>query len=698
LRLDKLLAEQILELIDAQIHKLLGAIQDGRVVLGGSAGSAGGVGDPPAGFWGQLRQANVTYDTAGSRPCASGSAGSDSLVDNLDAIRLGWEICDDAINEDHIDWGFGAGQVSAVDVPFATTSGSIDAANVRDAIEETYAECYGNGGNGLGDHDHSGSGSGGSILDSHMVTGDLILDDGAGDSPHLMFVGGTHDDTARIFLDDSPVAGRGRLIVRIPSDQTQSALEVQDPSETLLFSVSGIGKVRVPDGQLEVLYDGAPPVGYFSLATDETNTVQEIWGLRHGTSQTPLAGFGGRLLFELYNAASSSENAAAIDAAWDNPADGSEDSRLVFNTCTAGSFPDEIARLNETGLVVASGKAIYAGRISAQTVMVGEGCEYDKLAEGVAAANSLGPPTANSRWDILILGDTTESGGSIGIPQYCDVCGIGDPVIDMGANVIEMGADSSVQNLIIEGMASHVIGGNGVANVELRNVKAIIKPSGLYSFHFRGASTVRFLNCIAETTSSGSDSYGFYFRGTTQATLINCVADDVNGFDTALGADDTTTVTTLGGRFVADDDDVWVAAGATWNHLASGADPSNITILGTSTALPQADPRLPAGAIILWDNSDVAPSGYTRVAGADDRYLYAVAAGAGGTGGNATHSHALESVDYANWQRDISILSDASGFLGTAAAGADTLPFYGPNTTSVNTDPLLYKVLVCEKD
>jgi len=153
LRLDKLLAEQILELIDTQTHKLLGAIQDGRVVLGGSAGSAGGVGDPPAGFWGQLRQANVTYDTAGNiRACASGSAGSNSLVDNLDAIRLGWEMCNDAIGERHIDWGTGAGQVSAVDVPFQTTSGSIDATNVRDAIEETYAECYGNGGNGVGTH------------------------------------------------------------------------------------------------------------------------------------------------------------------------------------------------------------------------------------------------------------------------------------------------------------------------------------------------------------------------------------------------------------------------------------------------------------------------------------------------------------------------------------------------------------------
>lgn len=133
------LGEQILALIKVQSYSLLGAIQDNKTVLGGSAGSGGGVGDPPAGFVGQLTQSNITFDTAGSsRACSAGSAGSSSLVDNLDAIRLGLEICDDAIQERHIDWGTGSNQISAVDVPFATTSGSISATNVRDAIEEVF--------------------------------------------------------------------------------------------------------------------------------------------------------------------------------------------------------------------------------------------------------------------------------------------------------------------------------------------------------------------------------------------------------------------------------------------------------------------------------------------------------------------------------------------------------------------------------
>lgn len=149
MRLEKRLAETIFDIIEKREHRYLGAMQDGRVVLGGTGGSDGGIGEPPGGFWGQLIQTRVTYDTtAGSRACSAGSAGSSSLVDNLDKIRLGQEICADAIKDWHIDWGTGGSQVSAVDVPFASTSGSISATNVRDAIEETYIESGGGTGGG----------------------------------------------------------------------------------------------------------------------------------------------------------------------------------------------------------------------------------------------------------------------------------------------------------------------------------------------------------------------------------------------------------------------------------------------------------------------------------------------------------------------------------------------------------------------
>jgi len=143
------LSEQILALIRMEAYSLLGAIQDNKVVLGGSSGSDGGTGEPPAGFVGQLIQSNVAYDTAGAtRACSAGSAGSSSLVGNLDAIRLGTEICDDAIlgrhiaddavQDYHIDWGTGGSQVSAMDVPLS--SGSFTSTNVKDALEEVLGQ------------------------------------------------------------------------------------------------------------------------------------------------------------------------------------------------------------------------------------------------------------------------------------------------------------------------------------------------------------------------------------------------------------------------------------------------------------------------------------------------------------------------------------------------------------------------------
>jgi len=384
----------------------LGAIQDGRVVLGGSAGSAGGVGDPPAGFWGQLRQANVTFDTAGSRPCASGSAGSDSLVDNLDRIRLGWEICDDAINEDHIDWGHAAGQVSAVDIPFQTTSGSIDATNVRDAIEETYSECYGSGGSApLGDHDHSAA-------------------------------------------------------------------------------------------------------------------------------------------------------------------------------------------------VTQGGTILRPERISDRLVICGPGCVNETLGEAITRVNALGPASSGSHWNVLILGDTTET-GAVTIPQYVYASAMDEgSVVNMGANVLALSSDSELKDMVVEttmdASTKYCIDVNNASGFKLFNVRVKFAPhssGGNVGFYFHGSSSGSAYHCVAEPTATGSAVKGFAAENTANIMLWGCEADDTVRLDDGLWIGDTTVVATKYCTFRAKaaGDDVEVnAAGATWKHLATQADPSNITMLGTSIALPQA--------------------------------------------------------------------------------------------------------------
>ena len=55
---------------------------------------------------------------------------------------------------------------------------------------------------------------------------------------------------------------------------------------------------------------------------------------------------------------------------------------------------------------------------------------------------------------------------------------------------------------------------------------------------------------------------------------------------------------------------------------------------------------VPSGAIILWNNSDTCPTGYTRVSGADNRLLMGVSAGAGGVAGTGTHMHYLHNEGF----------------------------------------------------
>jgi hypothetical protein len=116
-----------------------------RLDLGGGAGEEGGTGFPPGGITGQLSQRYICYDTTEATTAGStASSGSrPSLVQNLNRIRGGWAIGDEAIQERHMLWSTGclpgtSGCISARDVPFFTTSDLLSD-NVREAIEEVYS-------------------------------------------------------------------------------------------------------------------------------------------------------------------------------------------------------------------------------------------------------------------------------------------------------------------------------------------------------------------------------------------------------------------------------------------------------------------------------------------------------------------------------------------------------------------------------
>ena len=116
-----------------------------RVVLGGGAGAGGGTGVPPGGITGQLAQTHVCYDTTEATTAGStATAGSSpSLVHNLNRIRGGWAIGNDAIHERHLYWATNkdigtSGCIDARHVPFFSSSGCVPDGNVRDAIDWLY--------------------------------------------------------------------------------------------------------------------------------------------------------------------------------------------------------------------------------------------------------------------------------------------------------------------------------------------------------------------------------------------------------------------------------------------------------------------------------------------------------------------------------------------------------------------------------
>lgn len=80
-------------------------------------------------------------------------------------------------------------------------------------------------------------------LSGGKITGNVILDDGAGDSPHLQFIGGSNDDTASLWLSDSAGAGLSDFVVRLPGDTIASQLKILNASSVLQHFFGATGEV-----------------------------------------------------------------------------------------------------------------------------------------------------------------------------------------------------------------------------------------------------------------------------------------------------------------------------------------------------------------------------------------------------------------------------------------------------------------------
>jgi hypothetical protein len=88
-----------------------------------------------------------------------------------------------------------------------------------------------------------------------------------------------------------------------------------------------------------------------SIALDDsaTNAVTSILDLRHSSSSTPAANFGGRLRFGLETTTTVNQDAAAIDAIWTTATHASRTSALLFSTVNNAGAITEAGRFTGAG-------------------------------------------------------------------------------------------------------------------------------------------------------------------------------------------------------------------------------------------------------------------------------------------------------------------------------------------------------------
>jgi len=90
----------------------------------------------------------------------------------------------------------------------------------------------------------------GRIAPFTVLEADIILDDGSGDSPAVRFVGGSHNDEARIFLVDDGTAGDSDLAVRLCDAAGDSRFIIQTNAGAEIAHVDSLGGASFQAGMV----------------------------------------------------------------------------------------------------------------------------------------------------------------------------------------------------------------------------------------------------------------------------------------------------------------------------------------------------------------------------------------------------------------------------------------------------------------
>jgi hypothetical protein len=108
----------------------------------------------------------------------------------------------------------------------------------------------------------------------HTHSANLILDDGAGDSPQLQFVGGSNNDTVYFYLDDDAGAGNSDLRMVLAEAAGASRFYIADSELSDVFQVYSDGTV-IANGQVSVGPNATVPT-YTLEAIENQNAVTRV--------------------------------------------------------------------------------------------------------------------------------------------------------------------------------------------------------------------------------------------------------------------------------------------------------------------------------------------------------------------------------------------------------------------------------------